>query len=84
METRNVILVIAAGWVIICRQSLTDPTRIVDARVIQHWGTTDGLAQIALHGPTSNTTLSATFSGYVPPAGILFAIDVADGVSWTG
>lgn len=84
METRNVILVITAGWVIICRQSLADPTRIVDARVIQRWGTTEGLAQIALHGPTENTALSAAFSGYVPPASILFTLDVVDGVSWTG
>ena len=64
-NTRNVILALQANWTIICRQSLSDHTKITDARVLQRWGTTEGLAQIALHGPTEETRMSEVFDGEV-------------------
>lgn len=81
-NTRNVILALQANWSIICRQSLSDHTKITDARVLQRWGTTEGLAQIALHGPTEETRMSEVFDGEVPAQSILFTMYVADGVNW--
>ena len=80
--TRKVILVILSGWVIICDQQVDDHTKVSNARVIQRWGTTEGLSQIALHGIQPNTTLSEVFDGEVPARSVIFTMLVAEHVTW--
>lgn len=53
------IYVIEAGWVLAGfeKSRSSDELHITDAVCVRRWGTTDGLGQLALHGPTSNTVL---------------------------
>lgn len=52
------IIVITNGFVLIGDVTVAESTYIVkEASVIRRWGTTKGLGQIALKGPTSNTVL---------------------------
>lgn len=56
----HAIVVIQAGWVAIgevTRHRDLGITKITDAKIIRTWGTTKGLGQIALEGPTSETIL---------------------------
>lgn len=52
------IIVITNGFVLIGDVTVAESTYIVkEASVIRRWGTTKGLGQIALKGPTSTTVL---------------------------
>jgi hypothetical protein len=58
-ETGDIkIVILQRGWVMVGRLSRqgSDCT-LRDASVIRAWGTTKGLGEIALGGPTSSTTL---------------------------
>jgi hypothetical protein len=83
MSTRKVILVIQSGWVIVCDQNTAAPTKVTNARIIQRWGTSEGLAQLALHGPQPGTTLSEVFDGEVPLPSVIFTLYVAEPEKWT-
>ena len=63
------IVIVDAGWVFLA-DSVTEEQvygmpviRMVGASVIRAWGTTAGLGEIALNGPTKNTVLD--FAGQV-------------------
>ena len=52
------IVVLQRGWIVIGRTRTDgDQVIITDASVIRSWGTTKGLGEIALGGPTSKTVL---------------------------
>lgn len=54
------IVVVEAGWVLMGDYVAAKdgkPAHMTDASVIRRWGTTAGLGQIALTGPTSETIL---------------------------
>lgn len=52
------IVVLQRGWVLVGRYSQKgDDCRLDDAHVIRYWGTTKGLGEIALGGPTDKTKL---------------------------
>jgi hypothetical protein len=54
------IVVLQRGWVMVGRWSQDGEMCALDnASVIRMWGTTKGLGEIALNGPTSTTTLDA-------------------------
>ena len=58
------IVVITSGWVVMGDVSEhNDLLTINDASVIRTWGTTAGLGEIALNGPTPSTVLD--------PAGVI-------------
>lgn len=60
------IVVITAGWVImglVVPSSKAGITRVEEASVIRVWGTTNGIGEIALKGPTKSTVLD--FAGVV-------------------
>lgn len=80
-ETREVILVITGGWVLYGLQSLADPTKVHRARVIIRWGTTEGLAELALHGPQKDTTLGAICEAEVPASHVVFTLLCTSGHS---
>jgi hypothetical protein len=72
------IVVLQAGWVFIGNYHAatdTKPAYITDAYNIRKWGTTTGLGEIALNGPTKDTVLDPC--GIVlldTPANVLFTI----------
>ena len=72
------IVVLQAGWVFIGNYYPAygaKPAYLTEAHNIRIWGTTAGLGEIALKGPTSNTVLDPV--GIVlldTPAAILFTI----------
>jgi hypothetical protein len=70
------IVVISSGWVAIgdVTQTLTH-TIINDASVIRTWGTTKGLGQIALEGPTKDTILDYAGTITCMNHAVLFLID---------
>lgn len=72
------ILVIQAGWVLIGDVEET-PSKylITNGSVIEKWGTTMGLGEIALKGPTKDTVLRAFGEGDVPKSSVLFRIKCA-------
>jgi hypothetical protein len=53
------IVILQRGWVVVGRHRVIDEnTHALDgAAVVRQWGTTKGLGQIALDGPTSKTVL---------------------------
>ena len=61
------IIVAEAGWVFIGEVQETDEpgARLKNAAVIRNWGTTAGLGQIALSGPTKNTVLDPCGEVYI-------------------
>jgi hypothetical protein len=66
------IVVIQAGWVAmgyIAWDEAKEVLRIEDADVIRTWGTTKGLGEIALSGPTKSTVLD--------PAGVIEVLKAA-------
>jgi len=57
-ESKKAILILQRGWVFIGDLSRDgDEFVLSNASNIQSWGTTDGLGQLALTGPTSTTVL---------------------------
>jgi len=77
-EPIKAIVVVEAGWVLIGEYFPATPEKrahMTDASVIRRWGTTAGLGQIALTGPTAETVLDPC--GVVVfdnPEAILFVI----------
>lgn len=54
------IIICQRGWIYVGHVTMSDDGEryiITDASVIRTWGTTKGLGEIALGGPTSNTVL---------------------------
>lgn len=52
------ICILQRGWVVVGRWSKDgQECRIESAYVIRRWGTSKGLGQIAIEGPTTNTVL---------------------------
>lgn len=71
------IYVIEAGWVLAGfeKSRSSDELHITDAVCVRRWGTTDGLGQLALHGPTSNTVLDLCGEVHISLRHIRFYIE---------
>jgi hypothetical protein len=75
------IIVVESGWVF--SGDVTDKGEhitIDNAAVIRQWGTTEGLGELCLKGPTDNTVLDYCTAPAVPKSKILFTLPVASGV----
>lgn len=58
MSDMTKILILQRGWVVVGRYAKDgDEHVLTDAAVVRLWGTTKGIGQIALAGPTPNTVL---------------------------
>jgi hypothetical protein len=70
------IFVLKERWVLIGDVvSENDKTvHITDASVIRRWGTTKGLGEIALKGPTKNTLFDPCGECSFPTTSIIFSI----------
>ena len=76
-SNKQEILVVEAGWVflgVVGASANADSLRLNDAHVIRAWGTTKGLGQIALEGPTKETVLDACGVVDIPKGKVLFRI----------
>jgi hypothetical protein len=72
------IAVIQSGWVIAGDFSRTpEIDTLTSSVVISQWGTTKGLGELALSGPTDNTVLFPCGITDVPRASVLFTLRVA-------
>lgn len=72
------IVVITSGWVVLGEvvQAKSDSvTRIEDASVIRVWGTTEGIGEIALKGPTPSTVLDYAGVVEVKDHAVIMVID---------
>ena len=52
----------------------TAPASLTDASCIRIWGTTAGLGEIALRGPTPNTKLDPCGTLIIEPGAVLFSL----------
>lgn len=71
------IVVVEGRWNLIGRCEHTDSHLVVhNAQVIRYWGTTAGLGELALKGPTSKTKLDPAGLVRVPHGKVLLTLDV--------
>ena len=71
------ILVLQRGWVVVGDlDAIETPERVrlTNASVIRRWGTTQGLGQLALHGPLAGTVLDPCGSVEAHPQTIVMRI----------
>lgn len=55
------IVILQRGWVMIGRKTqIGSNCKLSDARVIRRWGTSEGLGELAIKGPLSETKLEVT------------------------
>jgi len=70
------IFVVEAGFVFVCDAATLNGTdwRLEGAQTIRRWGTTAGLGQLALSGPTKDTILDPCGTVTVPARKVLFRL----------
>jgi hypothetical protein len=87
METKTVlsgfaIVVVDRGFVYVGQVDAgPEYTVITGAKNIRYWGTTEGLGELALKGPTSKTKLDAVGTVRIPSRAVVSIIDT-DGTKW--
>lgn len=76
-STKKQILVLQRGWIFI-GDLAKDGEEVVlsNAKNIQRWGTTDGLGQLALSGPTPDTVLKDAGTVRCHVLTVVFHMDV--------
>lgn len=78
MKVNQHIVVLQAGFVFMGEwhpATETTPAHIINASNIRTWGTTAGLGEIALHGPTKNTVMDPCGTVVLDnPQALLFTI----------
>lgn len=74
------IVILQRGWVMVGRYH-RDGERVTldDARVIRKWGTTKGLGEIALDGPTGSTVLDPAGHVECHVLGVVAELDCVEG-----
>jgi hypothetical protein len=79
------IAVLQRGWVVVGRvaEESDKELRFESASVIRRWGTTKGLGEIAINGPTSETILDACGSVRAHPLAVVMQIDCQE-EKWDG
>jgi hypothetical protein len=87
MENRQVlkgfaIVVADRGFVYVGDVTSDDQFCVVDnAKNVRKWGTTKGLGQLALEGPTSDTVLDAVGTVRIPARAVISIID-SEAAKW--
>ena len=73
---RKEIVVVSGGWNFIGEVELQKDGTLVmtNASVIRYWGTTAGLGEIAVKGPTKTTTLDFVGEIHIPKEAAPFRI----------
>jgi hypothetical protein len=79
------IVVVESGWVLAvdCPDAKVEQNiEARHARVIRQWGTTNGLAELAISGPTKNTVLDLCSVIDIPASKILMLLHVNPAQAW--
>jgi hypothetical protein len=77
-EPTTQIAVLDRGFVYVGICSVADDMlTITDARCIRRWGTTGGLGQLALSGPTASTKLDKAGTVRAPIRSVIHMLDTA-------
>jgi hypothetical protein len=71
------IVVLDRGWVFVGRteKGPEDTLLILEAQNVRRWGTTKGLGQLAMSGPTADTKLDAAGTVRVPVRAVICTLD---------
>ena len=78
--TTKQIVVLQRGWIVVGDVCKTEhELAIKNCSVIQRWGTTKGLGEIAENGPTSKTVLDKCTDIFVHPLSVVFCMNVNEG-----
>lgn len=79
MKPKKRIFVVKLGWVFIGEETArtTSVIHVADAAVVRRWGTTRGLGELAIHGPTKDTLLDEAGTLEIQLSSLLFSIDCA-------
>lgn len=73
------IVVADRGFVYVGRLEITPDWCIVtDAKNVRYWGTTNGLGELALKGPTSKTKLDSISTVRIPMRAVISVIDTEE------
>jgi hypothetical protein len=76
------IAVLDRGFVYVGNLSVSDEWCIItDAKNIRYWGTTEGLGELALNGPTSKTKLDNVGTVRAPKKALIHIID-SEATKW--
>ena len=76
MFTPTHIVVVESGWVFAAvLDSTEDHLRASECAVIRTWGTTNGLGELALKGPTKETVLDMCTITFIPKSKVLFTME---------
>ena len=83
-DKAQTILVLQRGWVVVGHLAQDDETKVVleNASVIRQWGTTKGLGQLALEGPTTQTQLDPCGFVETHPAAIILRMPCSEAGKW--
>ena len=74
------IVILQRGWVYVGRFSQEGPNcKLENAAVVRIWGTTNGLPEIALNGPTSKTVLDPSPTVRFHELTVINTIDCEEG-----
>ena len=74
-QTTPTIVIADRGWVWVGNVTESkDHVTITDAKCIRYWGTTRGIGQLALEGPTETTKLDPTGTVRVPSRAVIATI----------
>ena len=77
------IVVLQRGWVVVGEYSQTAThAKLENAATIRLWGTTKGLGELALDGPTSSTKLDKAGTVTFERLTTVLVIDVKDDEKW--
>lgn len=76
MKGGKTVFVVEAGWVFLADgfDKVGDEYHLIGASIIRRWGTTNGLGEIALHGPTPDTILDHCGAPSIPVGKVLFLL----------
>ena len=76
MNNKKAIFVVESGWVFLAEgfDKVGDEYRLLGASTIRRWGTTKGLGELALRGPTPATTLDPCGNLSLPVGKVLFLL----------
>lgn len=79
MNTEIRIVVVQSGWVLVGKYSTADGfVRLSGASVIQRWGTTKGLGELALNGRTTASIIHPCGEAEIPASAVLFTLAVTE------
>jgi hypothetical protein len=79
MTSKTHIVLVESGWVLVGETAVSkNLVKITKAHIIRRWGTTKGLGEIALNGPTSKTILDKLGVALVERSHVHFSIPCDD------